>query len=117
MDGKLGIHHAKLNDNAYAQGYFVGGENFLAFDGQIPLAHINQHNFNERFLSTEDAIAPGHFVTSGFQHLAEYAILVPQSAVSILDNNFDLFHRFPFSEFKPRSGVDMEHDQEQIRIR
>jgi len=118
VDCQLGIHNAELHDDAYAQCHLVGGENFLAFDREIPLAHVHQHNFNERTLAPKHALAVGNFVAAGFEYFPEHAVFVPEATVGVLDDDFDLFHAFLcLPKSIPRSGVDMEHDREQICIR
>jgi hypothetical protein len=96
LDGvqrELRIHDAELDDDADAQGDLVGGENFLAFDGEVAFTHVHERDFNLRALASENAFLLGNFVASGFEGFGEHAVFVPESAMGVLNYDFTFSHR------------------------
>src|SRR5437764_13622369 len=92
MNRKLRIHHAKLNDDTYAQRHLIRRENFLAFDSQIALPHVHQYDLDVWLSAPKYPFAIVEFVTAGFEHFGENTVLIPQPAVSVLDDNLDFAH-------------------------
>src|SRR5439155_8295119 len=106
MNGKFGVDHAELDDDADPQGYLIRGEDFLAFDGEIALAHIHEHELHQRTFLAEEALAPGDFVTAGFEDLGEHTIFIPESPVRILDDDLNFLHvSLTSSESDPGAGL------------
>ena len=57
---------------------------------------IHKDDFDQRFGAGEEAFALGQFITARFEDLGQLAVLIPEAAMGVLDDDFALFHICPF---------------------
>ncbi len=97
VNGRPGIDHRVLHEDADADGHLVGRQDFLALDGQIAIAHVHQHHFHLGPAPEGKQRHAGQFITAGAEHMDQHAVLVPQTAVRVLDDDVGIGHGSPSS--------------------
>jgi hypothetical protein len=91
VNRRLGIDNRELYQDADPNSHFVGGQDFLTFNGQVAGAHVYQDHFpfgtatEQR--KTLARLCQREFVPSSPEHLDQHAILVIQSPMGVFDDD------------------------------